>query len=87
MFFLNSYQTHHQTVFHSFFTIILVKVVAQAIFVTSLFAADVSGNNKVKNTVSASNYEEVSGKTCNVYETAFCSDDTHVYEGLREMKD
>ena len=53
----------------------------------SLFVADVSGVDNSKNTVSASDYEEVSGKTSNVYDSATCSDDPHVYEGLREMRD
>ena len=49
-----------------------------------LFTARVSGNDNAGNTANASEYEEVSAQSSEVYETAICSNDTHVYEGLRE---
>ena len=65
----------------------LQKVTFKVIYIayTYLFVAGVSGNNKATNVVISGDYEEVSGKTSNVYDTATCSDDPHVYAGL--MKD
>ena len=49
-----------------------------------LFTARVSGNDNAGNTANASEYEEVSAQSSEVYETSTSSNDTHVYEGLRE---
>ena len=67
----------------------MVESISTVTFITppSLFVADVSGENNAKNNASASDYDEVSGKPSNVYDTATCSDDPHVYAGLGEMKD
>ena len=40
-----------------------------------------SGKDKAGNTANEIEYEEVSAKTSNEYETAFSDDDAHVYEG------
>ena len=46
-----------------------------------------SGKDKVGNPANASEYEEVREQSSKVYETATCSDDPHVYEGLGEKQD
>ena len=51
-----------------------------------LFAADLSGKDKVGNPANASAYEEVKEQSSKVYETETSSNDTHVYEGLGERK-
>ena len=67
----------------------MVESISTVTFIAppSLFVADVSGENNAKNNASASDYDEVSGKPSNVYDTANCSDNPHVYAGLGEMKD
>ena len=52
-----------------------------------LFTARVSGNDNAGNPANASEYEELSAQSSKVYETATCSDDPHVYEGLGEKQD